>query len=96
MSSEDIANPSVGQYCIANLNLLRDLNICYLCTNYIGIEKSGRAGEIAQWLRMCTAFSKDPNLVPRTQVNWITNACKYSSRGSDSSADTCTQMHIPT
>lgn len=44
------------------------------------IEKwSGWAGEIAQWLRVCTALAEDWHSVPRTRVEQLMTACNSSS-----------------
>lgn len=50
---------------------------------------------MAQWSRKYTALAEDPHFVPCTLVFWITNACNYSCRGSDTSAGTCLKCTDP-
>lgn len=40
------------------------------------------AGEIALWLRVLAALSKDKTLVPRAYTGWFTGAYYSSSKGS--------------
>ena len=53
---------------------------------------------MTKWLRVHIAFTEDQSLVSGTHVRWLTNACKFSSRGSDARSvlfRICTHVHNP-
>lgn len=59
--------------------LLYDFSLCIRVLNVV----RSQTGERAQRLRVPAALAKGLNSIPMTQVRWLTTACHYSSRGSD-------------
>lgn len=49
---------------------------------------------MAQWLRACTALSKDPTLTASTQAKMLTTAYNFGSRGSDSLFWSLQELHL--
>lgn len=38
-------------------------------------------GEVVQWLQVCTAFQKDPSLIPKINVLLLIADYQFGSRG---------------